>query len=232
MISNILKEVIQKAMFKGEVVLILYLIRHGQSVANEKGIIQGCKDFPLSALGQTQAKLLGESFASETIDYLYSSDLTRALDTANAIGVHQPLDSLKWDKIREIELGPLEGKTKPEIYLQYPQLNDSNSILTTGLSGTERVTEITERCKYVLDQLLSGHKRHRVALVSHGGFISIFLMYLMVAEKWNDVHRPFVIGNTGISKIEFSENRKPIFHYINNTAHLLLANTKLENMNQ
>lgn len=211
--------------------MILYLIRHGQSVANEKGVIQGHKDFPLSVAGQTQAKLLGKYFASETIDYLYSSDLTRALDTANAIGDHQPLDALKWDKIREIGLGPLEGKTKQEIYLQYPQLNDSNSILTTGLAGTELVPEITERCKYVLDQLLSGHKRHRVALVSHGGFISVFLMYIMVGEKWNDFHRPFVIGNTGISKIEFLENRKPVFNYINNTAHLLLGDTKFENIN-
>lgn len=211
--------------------MILYLIRHGQSVANEKGVIQGSKDFPLSALGQTQAKLLGQYFASETIGYLYSSDLTRALDTANAIADHQPLDVLKWNKIREIGLGPLEGKTKQEIYIQYPQLNDSSSILTTGLLGTELIPEITERCKYVLDQLLSGHKHHQVALVSHGGFISIFLMYLIVGEKWNGYHRPFVIGNTGISKIEFTENRKPVFHYINNTAHLLLGGAKLENMN-
>ncbi|WNF36762.1 histidine phosphatase family protein [Bacillaceae bacterium IKA-2] len=211
--------------------MILYLIRHGQSVANEKGIIQGRKDFPLSDLGQNQVKLLGEYFASESIDYLYASDLTRALDTANAIGDRLPLNTIKWDKIREIGLGPLEGKTKNEIYLQYPQLNDSNSILTTGLAGTELVPEITERCKYVLDQLLSGHKRHRVALVSHGGFISIFLMYLMVAEKWNDFHRPFVINNTGISKIEFSENKKPVFRYINNTTHLLTSDTKIENIN-
>lgn len=211
--------------------MILYLIRHGKSVANEKGIIQGRKDYPLSVAGQIQAKLLGEYFASKTIDYLYSSDLTRAMDTANAIGSHQPLDAMKWDKIREIGLGPLEGKTKQEIYLQYPQLSDSCSILTTGLPETESVPEITERCQYVLEQLLIGHMRHQVALVSHGGFISIFLMYLMFGEKWNDVHRPFVIGNTGVSKIEFSENEKPIFRYINSNVHLLLGATEIGNVN-
>ncbi|UTW70405.1 phosphoglycerate mutase family protein [Anaerobacillus sp. HL2] len=44
----------------GEVILILYLIRHGQSVANESGIIQGHKQFPLSENRQKQAKLLGD----------------------------------------------------------------------------------------------------------------------------------------------------------------------------
>jgi uncharacterized phosphatase len=210
--------------------LILYLIRHGQSEGNERGIIQGCKEFPLSVAGQSQVKLLGEYFATKPIDYLYSSDLTRALATANAIGVHQPVDVLKWDKIREIGLGCLEGKTKQEIYLQYPQINQSGSILTTGLAGTELVPEITERCQYVLYQLLTGHMRHQVALVSHGGFLSIFLMYLMFGEKWNDVHRPFVIRNTGVSKIEFLENKKPIFHYINSEAHLLLGGMEIKNV--
>ncbi|UTW70777.1 histidine phosphatase family protein [Anaerobacillus sp. HL2] len=63
---------------------------------------------------------------------------------------------------------------------------------------------MTVRCKYVLGQLLAAHKRHKVALVSHGGFISIFLMYLMFGDNWNDTHRPFVVGNTGVSKLNLS----------------------------
>lgn len=209
--------------------MILYLIRHGQSVANERGIIQGCKEFPLSQAGQKQAKLLGEFFASKSLDYIYSSDLKRAFETANAVSNHHPLDVIGWDKIREIGLGPLEGKTRQEIFLEYPEIKEI-SILTTGLAGTETVREITERCQYVLEQLLSGHKRHQVALVSHGGFISIFLMYLMFGETWNDVHRPFIIGNTGVSKIEFTETSKPIFHYINNDSHLLLGDMQSESV--
>lgn len=206
--------------------MILYLIRHGQSVANESGIIQGRKQFPLSDLGQKQAKLLGEFFATKSIDYIYSSDLVRAFETAQAISEHQPVDVTKWEQIREIGLGPFEGKTKNEIHLQFPEVKEMPSILTTGLEGTETVEEITVRCKYVLGQLLAAHKRHKVALVSHGGFISIFLMYLMFGDNWNDSHRPFVVGNTGVSKIEFIEGDRPIFHYINNDAHLLLGNVK------
>lgn len=209
--------------------MILYLIRHGQSVANERGIIQGSKEFPLSKLGKKQAQLLGEFFASKTIDYIYSSDLSRALETALSVSNHHPLEVIEWDKVREIGLGPLEGKSRQEVLLQYPEIKEL-SLLTTGIVGAETVKEITVRCQYVHEQLLAGHKRHHVALVSHGGFISIFLMYLMFGEKWNDVHRPFIIGNTGVSKIEFLESGKPIFHYINNSSHLLLNDVQNESM--
>lgn len=208
----------------------LFLIRHGQSIANESGIIQGTKDFPLSPLGEKQVKHLGEFLSSQLFDYIYSSDLSRAHQTAEAISAYHPLEVIKWEKIREINLGPLEGKTRQEIYLQFPELKDrTKSILTTGIPGTETVEDLTVRCRYVLQQLHIAHKNKNVALVSHGGFISIFLMYLMFGDDWYTNHRPFVIGNTGITKIEFLENDKPIFHYINNDAHLLLANMHQEN---
>ncbi len=210
--------------------MILYLIRHGQSIANETGIIQGRKEFPLSATGQKQAKLVGEFFSSIALDYIYSSDQGRAYETATAISQHHPLEVIRWDKICEIGLGPFEGKTRKEVTLQYPELAKKVSILTTGIAGTETVAEITERCKYVLEQLLRGHKSSRVALVSHGGFISIFLMYLMYGEKWNDFHRPFIVGNTGVCKLEFLDNEKPIFHYINNDSHLLLGEMNSESI--
>ncbi|OIJ21304.1 histidine phosphatase family protein [Anaerobacillus alkalidiazotrophicus] len=210
--------------------MILYLIRHGQSVANESGILQGCKEFPLSDLGYKQAELLGQFFASKAMDYIYSSDLIRAFDTAQSISHHHPIEVKKWEKIREVGLGPLEGKTRKELQLQFPELKDIPSILTTGIEGTETVEEITSRCKYVVEQLLLGHRGDKVVLVSHGGFISIFLMYLMFGENWNDIHRPFIIGNTGVSKIEFTDSNKPIFHYINNDAHLVSGNVPNESI--
>lgn len=210
--------------------MILYLIRHGQSVANEKGIIQGRKEFPLSDLGKKQGKLLGDFFAAKSIDFIYSSDLQRAYKTALYISKQQPLEVIPWDKLREIGLGPLEGRTRQEITLQYPEVKEATSILTTGIEGTESVAEITLRCQYVLEQLLAGHERHRIALVSHGGFISIFLMYLMFGEDWISRHRPFVIGNTGVTKVEFVEGEKPIFHYVNKDSHLVLGNLQIESV--
>ncbi|MCD8503067.1 MAG: histidine phosphatase family protein [Bacillaceae bacterium] len=206
----------------------LYLIRHGQSTANHQGIIQGCKDFPLSELGNIQAGLVGEFLANQKFDAIYSSDLTRAYDTAFEVSKHQNLPIEKWEKLREVNLGPLEGKTKREMEQEFPQVKDASSILTTGLEGTETIDQITERCQDVLQHLFQMHKHlsHDVALVSHGGFISIFLMYLMFGEQWNEAHRPFVVGNTGVTKVEFTREDKPVFHYINRDTHLYKAGAK------
>ncbi|MGO4889802.1 histidine phosphatase family protein [Anaerobacillus sp. MEB173] len=198
----------------------LYLIRHGESEANRIGKIQGCQDFPLSSLGKEQASKLGDHMSSITLDYLYSSDLTRAYETAKAIEARQPVSANKWDRIREVGLGPFEGKTKDEIYGLYPEMR-SLPLLTSGIKGTETIEQLTERCRYVCDQLLRAHDRHQVALVSHGGFISILIMFIMLGEEWSQHHRPFQIDNTGITLIDWQHGQKPMIEYINRNTHLL-----------
>ncbi|KHF41309.1 histidine phosphatase family protein [Halalkalibacter okhensis] len=198
----------------------LYLIRHGESEGNVSGLIQGCKDFPLSDLGEQQVELVADYFKDVQLDYLYSSDLTRAYHTAKAIGALQNRTVHKWEKVREVYLGPLQGLTRTEIYETFPVVNET-SILTSGIPGTETVQELTERCQHVIDQMLLAHQGDHVGIVSHGGFISIFLMYLLTGEKWYTFHRPFQINNTGITHIEWSKrSNKPLIHYTNKTAHL------------
>src|SRR3712207_5152938 len=63
----------------------LFLIRHGQSTANESGIWQGQMEFPLSEEGRSQARRVGLALAGKRFDGLYSSPLGRALETAEII---------------------------------------------------------------------------------------------------------------------------------------------------
>ncbi|WP_026690908.1 histidine phosphatase family protein [Alteribacter aurantiacus] len=199
--------------------MILYLVRHGQSEANLKGIIQGHAEFPLSDLGKEQAKLVGEAFQEEHLDAIFTSDLGRARKTADAIAKHHPLDVHTWDKVREVGLGPLEGKTRDEMKAAFPGL-ETKSLLTSGIEGSETVEDITARCEYVVEQLRAGYDNKKVAVVSHGGLISIFLMYLIAGPKWQELTRPFMIGNTGITKIEWRSGEQVKFHYVNKTDHL------------
>ncbi|WP_100371790.1 histidine phosphatase family protein [Bacillus sp. FJAT-45037] len=197
----------------------LYLIRHGESEGNRLGKIQGWKDFPLSNVGKQQAGQLGQFFKQIHLDYIYSSDLKRAHDTALTLGTASGQSVHTWEKIREVNLGPLEGLSRKEIYEQFPEVQHK-TILTSEVEGTETISELTTRCQYVLDQMHRAHKKDDVALVSHGGFISILLMYMMIGESWATVHRPFLIGNTSITHIEWTESKKPLIHYVNRTAHL------------
>ncbi|MCL7749345.1 histidine phosphatase family protein [Halalkalibacter alkaliphilus] len=198
----------------------LYLIRHGESEGNVSGKIQGCEDYPLSDLGQQQVSLVANYFKDIQLDYLYSSDLTRAYHTAKAIGAIKNRTIHKWEKVREVYLGPFQGLTRSEIYASFPQTKEK-SILTSGVQGTETVQELTGRCQHIVEQMLLAHQEDHVGIVSHGGFISIFLMYLLIGEKWHTFHRPFQIDNTGITHIEWSKrNSKPLIHYTNKTTHL------------
>ncbi|WP_088036021.1 histidine phosphatase family protein [Evansella clarkii] len=197
----------------------LYLIRHGQSEANLHGIIQGHADYPLSGLGKKQAAILGEYSASLKADNIYSSDLVRAKETAEAIADQRSLEVKTWPEIREVGLGPFEGRTRIDIMEKYPNLKHE-SLLTSGVEGTETVENITQRCREVIRLLKEKHQNETTVLVSHGGFISILLTFLMAGDEWPKMDRPFIIGNTSITKVEIDDTGKAKFHYINKTAHL------------
>ncbi|ADU29085.1 Phosphoglycerate mutase [Evansella cellulosilytica DSM 2522] len=196
------------------------MIRHGQSEGNLHKIVQGHANFPLSNLGKKQALLVGEAFANVNLDALYSSDLDRAIKTAEAIKEHHPHLTLNtWPVLREVGLGPLEGQPREDVLKIYPFLKHK-SILTSGIPGTEQLHEITNRCKITVDYLLSHHKNDTVAIVAHGGFISILIMYLIAKEHWPNVERPFMIGNTGVTKVTIDRQGVLKVHYVNDTSHL------------
>lgn len=198
----------------------IYFVRHGQSEANKQGIIQGHAEFPLSELGKTQATLAGEWFNGIKLNRMITSDLQRASETAEAISQRQQDGAPKPQMsplAREVGLGPLEGKTREEMGRQFPELKP-DQLLTSGISGTETVEAITRRCQ-LLEQTLTEGDFEQTAVVSHGGFISIYLMYLIAGGDWHRWKRPFVIGNTGITKITYSDGQAKI-HYTNKQAHL------------
>ncbi|SES08109.1 histidine phosphatase family protein [Salisediminibacterium halotolerans] len=198
---------------------IIYFVRHGQSEANKQGIIQGHAEFPLSDLGAKQAELVGNKLADLPLDAVYTSDLQRAFLTAEQIAKHHELAPAAVSYLREVGLGPLEGKTREQMRAEFPDMK-SDSLLTSGIKGTEQIEEITERCR-IATESLKNSPGENIAAVSHGGLISILLMYMIAGEDWHLLKRPFVIGNTGITKVEVSENG-PKIHYMNQTAHLEL----------
>lgn len=206
--------------------MYLYLIRHGQSEGNQLNKIQGWQDFPLSPLGKQQVEKLGQFFRSQKLDAIYSSDLTRAYETANKIAEATNIPVQKSELFREIKLGPLEGKTKQEIYSQFPEAKE-RTLLTSGVPGTETIEEITNRSEKIINKLREHGEGEHIALVTHGGLISILLMYIILEKDWHRFHRPFQIENTSISLIEFSKDRKPLIHYTNQTNHLTKVMTKL-----
>lgn len=100
----------------------LLLIRHGETLWNRQGRFQGSADIALSELGRAQARRLAESLADKHLDAIYSSPLSRALDTAKAVAAPHGLEVQVVDDLAEINVGEWSGKTWAEIHEIWPEL--------------------------------------------------------------------------------------------------------------
>ncbi|WP_018923383.1 histidine phosphatase family protein [Salsuginibacillus kocurii] len=196
----------------------LYLIRHGESEGNRQERLQGCKEYELTEKGYHQAAKLASYLKEVSFDHIYSSDLSRAFETANAVAEQQKTEPIPLEWCREINLGPLEGKNRTEISEAFPELQ-SKDLLLSGLDGAETIEEITKRCQLLLDMLTSKHEGEIVAVVAHGGFLSMLLMYMLHGEEWHAYPRPFRFTNTGVTHVEL-RNESYIFNYVNRDTHL------------
>ena len=99
----------------------LYIIRHGQSDGNAEGRFGGHGPTPLSKLGLEQAERTAKLLAKEEISAIYSSDLLRAVQTAEPLAKLLNLKINKSKAFRERNVGVLEGLTFDECKEQYPR---------------------------------------------------------------------------------------------------------------
>jgi broad specificity phosphatase PhoE len=160
----------------------LLLVRHGQSTANAKGIWQGQMEFPLSERGRAQASLAGHGLSGEPFEGLYSSPLSRALETAEIIrdragfeGQAVPVDGLS-----ERNGGILEGHTWAEQEQRNPELAKKFLAIPEeerwALVGAETDEEVIARFEEALSSIRALHPGgSRIVVVSHGGVMRAFL---------------------------------------------------------
>ena len=94
---------------------LFYLVRHGQSVGNAKEIILGHTDLGLTELGIKQAECTAEALSTVAFDCIYSSDLLRAMQTAEPNARKHDLPIIPDIRLRELYCGDWEGKSVTEI---------------------------------------------------------------------------------------------------------------------
>lgn len=184
--------------------LEICLVRHAQSVSNASGIWQGQGDSPLSDIGRRQVEALREALRHEQYHLAVSSDLSRAADTAKALGVQAEHDSA-W---REIDVGAWEGLTMTQVVERFPeQIAALKARRTFAIGGGESWPEVFERA----DASLAALRRRlpeggRAIVFTHGGVIAAILSGLLcVRERF-----PWPLGrmrNTGRTTLRFHEDR-------------------------
>ncbi|RIK83196.1 MAG: histidine phosphatase family protein [Planctomycetota bacterium] len=202
--------------------MILFLVRHGESQFNAEGRIQGQLDVPLSDLGRRQALAVAERFAAEPLDTIYSSPLSRALDTASEIAARLNIDVRIDERLKEIHAGAFQGLTRREMAERYP---DEERRWTARepdfrVPGGETRRELGRRGRAALEAIRET-QLDRVAVVAHGAILSATLKALLDIP----VHRaPFHFYNAAVTKILWKH--EPIVDTLNETEHLRGLDTR------
>lgn len=143
----------------------LLLVRHGESTWNADGRWQGQADPPLSTLGEQQATEAAQR--ADAFDAIWSSDLTRARQTAEIIAKQLGLDVRLDARLRERDAGEWQGHTRAEIDEQWP------GYLATGRRppGFEEDQDLGERVLDAITEIRRAHSGGSVLVVAHGGVV-------------------------------------------------------------
>lgn len=153
----------------------IYLVRHGETDWNLKGIIQGNTDIPLNKNGRIQAKELKKKLAKVNFDKVYSSDMKRAKETAEIIvegsGLSVDTDVL----LREGSFGKFEGKHFSFISKFEQDKKFRDKVFHGGYGGVEPIKSIKERIFKFLKNIVKQNINKQVLVVTHGGVIRNFL---------------------------------------------------------
>ena len=178
-------------------------IRHGQSVANLNGICGGQTDFPLSENGKKQAEKTGEILKNEQIDAIYSSDLSRAYDTALAVAKHHNLTVVTDKRLREISRGVWENLKHSEIREKYAEQYNvwiTNYALLC-CEGGESPEEVQERFYNCVKEISEKHHNQRVVIAAHATAIRFFCAKILNVKKENIVKEVPAIENCALTYV-------------------------------
>ena len=159
------------------------LLRHGQTDYNVDGRMQGHLDSNLTAEGHDQAAAAAPVLAELAPDRVISSDLRRAVDTAEVVAAACGLP-VKFDaRLRETHLGQWQGRTVAEIDRDYPgAIAEWRSDPAWAPPGGESRIAVVARSRPVVDELeaeFADARPETMLLVAHGGMIAGLVTDLM-----------------------------------------------------
>ena len=199
------------------------LIRHGQSEGNAERRFGGHTATPLSFRGRRQAVATAEALKNDSITAIYSSDLARAVETAEPLANMTRLPVNTTEAFRERSVGVMEGLTFEDAAQKHPEQyaallrRDFEHVLTGG----ESYRQLLDRAWQKLDEIVARHKGGKIAVFSHTGTICIMALHLMGALDAPELKPVWISSaNCGITRFELRDDGFVRVLMINDTSHL------------
>lgn len=182
----------------------LFVVRHGETAWNVDTRIQGHLDIPLNDTGRWQARRMAAALADEPIHAIYSSDLSRAHETAlalsHAVGIAVHTEA----GLRERGFGDFQGLTFKEIEARWPEdaLRWRRRDPSFGPTGGETLAGFYARVVDTATTLAQKHPGQTIAMVAHGGVLDC--LYRAASRVDLQAPRTWQLGNASINRLLFT----------------------------
>jgi broad specificity phosphatase PhoE len=201
----------------------LYLIRHGQQKQNwGDDPAMDMPDPELSTLGCQQAELLAYRLAEKNISAIYTSDLKRAVQTAEIVNHHLGLTIQQEPDLREIDMGEVPRKGWNQIAIEFPSFYQQFQAHSSDIAypGGESGFDVQLRVLPVIQEIVASNPvESNLAIVCHGGVIMVLLAAIL--EMPQERRFRFRIDHCSISILEYDSIQRSFqILSVNDAAHL------------
>jgi broad specificity phosphatase PhoE len=200
------------------------LVRHGQQDYDVTGPVSQMIDPPLSELGRTQARLVGEALSTLRIDHVYASPLRRARDTGDQIARHHRLEPIIVDDLQEVGVfRDVPPDKTPLEYIGRMALVGTRQRMVTEKSWdvypfSESSHEFRRRVINAIEGIIATHPAERIAIACHGGVINAYIGHI-IGSKYDMFFRP---AHTSVNIVAGADGIRALYS-LNDVRHLMTA---------
>ncbi len=196
-------------------------IRHGEAEGNINRNFHGHYNSKLTDNGREQIKLAAQRLKDEHIDVLYSSDLTRAYETAAAVAKGRGLEINKDERLREIFGGEWEDIPWDELPSKFPEsygywLSDP---LHLKMPNGEAMVDFQQRVANAVSDIVGKNNNKAVCISTHGTVIKVLLCKYH-GKTLSDLPNMLWHDNASITIVEFDDMQNPNVVLEGDNAHL------------
>ena len=204
---------------------IIYLTRHGQTEWNLERRLQGRGNSPLTEAGIERAKELRDRIKDIDIDYIYSSPIERALDTANIIKGEKNIEVITDNGVVEMCFGDYEGRKTDEVMAENPEWNIDRIMhgdVKLCAPNGEDLGSVRLRVSKSMDKIIEENRGKSILIVTHGITLKALMYYFKDQEVNNEV-----MGQATLTKINVDENNNFDIEFKNDDSHFTVKGQKL-----
>jgi probable phosphoglycerate mutase len=167
----------------------IYITRHGETIWNKEGRMQGWENSGLTQKGIDNAKKLGKSLKNINFSCIYCSPLGRTVETAEHIRGDRDINIVCNNSLKEMHFGVWDGMMHSEIMGMFPEQHEyfwQKPHLYEPIQG-ESYPEFIERVKNGFFEIINNASGENILLVTHAGVkkaIYLILKNLEIKDFW------------------------------------------------